>query len=431
MYIGFYSYAAYVFSLSRDGGATPPHLFEGIWTMNSSSSTRPEPAARRPWLAVSAVGLATFSVVTTEMLPVGLLTSIAGSLGTSMGRAGLMISLPALLAALFAPLVVMAAGGMDRRRILCGLLALLVLANLASALAPSLIWLLAARVLVGFCMGGIWAIAGGLAARLVPQASMGLATSIIFGGVAAASVLGVPLGALIGDFAGWRWAFGGMAGFSALVLALHMAVLPALPATGSASLRQFSHQLANRRLQAGLALTLLLVAGHFMSFTFVRPLLLTVSGFDAQWMSALLLAYGIAGIAGNFLAGIIAARRTVPSLAAIALGLLLAPVLFLSVGDSPTGGGAVLLVWGLAYGGVSVGLMTWMMQAAPRAVEIATALYVGVFNIGIALGSWAGGQLVDGWGLHATLWLSGGLAAAALLLSAAMGLVGRNGPVAA
>lgn len=394
--------------------------------MNSSSSTRPEPAARRSWLAVSAVGLATFSVVTTEMLPVGLLTSIAGSLGTSMGRAGLMISLPALLAALFAPLVVMAAGGMDRRRILCGLLALLVLANLASALAPSLIWLLAARVLVGFCMGGIWAIAGGLAARLVPQASMGLATSIIFGGVAAASVLGVPLGALIGDFAGWRWAFGGMAGFSALVLALHVAVLPALPATGSANLRQFSHQLANRRLQAGLALTLLLVAGHFMSFTFVRPLLLTVSGFDAQWMSALLLAYGIAGIAGNFLAGIIAARRTVPSLAAIALGLLLAPVLFLSVGESPTGGGAVLLVWGLAYGGVSVGLMTWMMQAAPRAVEIATALYVGVFNIGIALGSWAGGQLVDGWGLHATLWLSGGLAAAALLLSAAMGLVGTG-----
>lgn len=399
--------------------------------MNSSSSTRPEPAARRPWLAVSAVGLATFSVVTTEMLPVGLLTSIAGSLGTSMGRAGLMISLPALLAALFAPLVVMAAGGMDRRHILCGLLALLVLANLASALAPSLIWLLAARVLVGFCMGGIWAIAGGLAARLVPQPSMGLATSIIFGGVAAASVLGVPLGALIGDFAGWRWAFGGMAGFSALVLALHVAVLPALPATGSANLRQFSHQLANRRLQAGLALTLLLVAGHFMSFTFVRPLLLTVSGFDAQWMSALLLAYGIAGIAGNFLAGIIAARRTVPSLAAIAMGLLLAPVLFLSVGESPTGGGAVLLVWGLAYGGVSVGLMTWMMQAAPRAVEIATALYVGVFNIGIALGSWAGGQLVDGWGLHATLWLSGGFAAAALLLSAAMGLVGRNGPVAA
>ena len=237
--------------------------------MNSSSSTRPERAARRPWLAVSAVGLATFSVVTTEMLPVGLLTSIAGSLGTSMGRAGLMISLPALLAALFAPLVVMAAGGMDRRRILCGLLALLVLANLASALAPSLIWLLAARVLVGFCMGGIWAIAGGLAARLVPQASMGLATSIIFGGVAAASVLGVPLGALIGELFGWRWAFGSMALLAAAVLALHLAVIPGLPPSGTTTLRQFGHQLGNRALQRGLMLTFLLVEvlGGFLDKT--------------------------------------------------------------------------------------------------------------------------------------------------------------------
>lgn len=401
--------------------------------MSNSFPPPSQAASSHPWLAVSAVGLATFSVVTTEMLPVGLLTSIAFGLEASTGTASLMISLPALLAALFAPLVVMVSGGMDRRRILCGLLALLVVANAASALAPGMAWLLAARVLVGFCMGGIWAIAGGLAARLVPGPSIGLATSIIFGGVAAASVLGVPLGALIGDLAGWRWAFGSMAALSALVLALQLAVIPALPAEGAASLRQFREQLANRRLQAGLALTLLLVAGHFMAFTFVRPLLLSVSGFDAQWMGALLLAYGIAGIAGNFLAGIIAARRTAPSLVAIALGLLLAPVLFLSVGDSPTGGGAVLLVWGLAYGGVSVGLMTWMMQAAPRAVEIASALYVGVFNIGIALGSWAGGRVVDGWGLAATLWLAGALAAAALALALAlaMGLAGRARPATA
>lgn len=90
-----------------------------------------------------------------------------------------MISLPALLAALFALLVVIASGGMDRRKILCGLLGLLVIANIASALAPNMAWMLAARVLVGFCMGGIWAIAGGLASRLVPSRSIGLATSII------------------------------------------------------------------------------------------------------------------------------------------------------------------------------------------------------------------------------------------------------------
>lgn len=394
--------------------------------MNASSSVAADAAPRYPWLAVAAVGLATFSVVTTEMLPVGLLTAIADTLDISTGTAGLMISLPALLAALFAPLVVIGSGGMDRSRILYGLLGLLVIANMASALAPSLGWILAARVLVGFCMGGIWAIAGGLAARLVPGHAVGLATSIIFGGVAAASVLGVPLGALIGDFAGWRWAFGSMALFSGLVLVLHLAVIPSLPVASSTTVRQFGEQLANRTMQVGLLLTLLLVTGHFMAFTFVRPLLLSVSGFDAQWIGALLFAYGIAGIVGNFLAGTVAARRTALTLTAIALGLLLTPVLFLIVGGNHIGGGTVLLIWGLAYGGVSVGLMTWMMKAAPRAVEIAAALYVGVFNIGIALGSWVGGQIVDGFGLTGNLWLAGGLAAIALLLTIGVGLNGQR-----
>jgi len=382
------------------------------------------PAARAvtspQWLAVVAAGLATFSVVTTEMLPVGLLTGIAEHLGTRTGTVGLTLSLPALLAAVFAPIAVIASGGADRRWILAGLLALLVVANLASALAPDITWLLAARVLVGFCMGGIWAIAGGLAARLVPAGAVGAATSIIFGGVAAASVLGVPLGTWIGDLAGWRWAFAGMALFSAAVLALHVVAMPALPVAISPTLRQLRAQLGNRALQAGLLMTLLLVGGHFMSFTFVRPLLVSVSGVDPHWVGALLFGYGVAGIASNFLAGTAAARRTAPTLGAIALGLLLTPALFLTIGDTAVGGGAALLVWGLAYGGVSVALMTWVMRAAPHAIEIASALYVGVFNVGIALGSWTGGQLVDGPGLAAVLWLSAGTCAAALVLAAVL-----------
>jgi predicted MFS family arabinose efflux permease len=357
-------------------------------------------------------------VVTTEMLPVGLLTPIAESLGASTGTAGLMISLPALLAALFAPLVVIAAGGIDRRRILCALLALLLVANIASALAPGIGWLLAARVLVGFCMGGIWAIAGGLAARLVPAHRIGLATSIIFGGVAAASVLGVPLGALIGDALGWRCAFAAMALFSAAVMLLHLRVVPALPVSTSAQARQFVQQLGHRGLQRGLWLTLLLVAGHFIAFTYVRPLLTSVSGVDASWIGALLFAYGLAGIAGNFIAGPLAARHPRSTLLAIASGLLLTPLLLLWVGGTPSGGIAVLLLWGLAYGGVSVGLMSWMMKALPQAVEIATALYVGVFNVGIALGAWGGGRLLDGMGLHANLWVAAVLAASALLMVA-------------
>jgi predicted MFS family arabinose efflux permease len=168
---------------------------------------------------------------------------------------------------------------------------------------------------------------------------------------------------------------------------------------------------------AGLLLTLLLVTSHFAAFTFVRPLLISVSGFHTQWIWAILFAYGIAGIIGNFLVGIGAARNTTRTLMVVATALAVTPLLFLSAGQTIMGGGAILIFWGLAYGGLSVGLMTWMMKAAPDAVEIAAALYVGIFNIGIATGAWVGGELVDALTLTAPLWLACALAIAALLLT--------------
>lgn len=372
------------------------------------------------WSSVCAVGLSTFSVVTTEMLPVGLMTPIADTLQTSVGTAGLTISVPAILAALFAPIVVLAAGGIDRRRILAGLLLLLTIANLTSAVAPTIGWLLAARVLVGFCMGGIWAIAGGLAPRLVPDRSIGLATAIIFGGVAAASVLGVPIGAVIGDLAGWRMAFGAMAIFSALVLAINLWALPALPVAQSVRLSEFGTQISRWPIQLGLIVTFLFVAGHFMAYTFVRPLLQTVSGAAVEWIGILLFAYGAAGIAGNFVAGPVASRRIGATLIAIAAALAATIFGFAAFGGSPLGGAILLILWGVAYGGVSVALQTWMMKAAPSAVEVATSLFVAIFNVGIAVGSFAGGRVVDRFDLHINLLLAGVLPTIGFLFALAI-----------
>ncbi|MCG3470561.1 MFS transporter [Xenorhabdus bovienii] len=368
----------------------------------------------RPWLAVTAIGLSTFSVVTTEMLPVGLLNPIADTLNSTVGTAGLMISLPALLAALFAPLAVLASGGINRRTILCFLIILLIMANIASATATSMNWLLAARVIVGFCMGGIWAIAGGLAGRLVSPGSVGLATSIIFGGVAAASVFGVPLGAFIGDAFGWRAAFLAMAILAMLVLILLIKSLPSLPVNNSVTIGQFAEVLANRKVLVGLLVTFFLVAGHFMAYTYVRPLLRTVSKFDNSWISPLLFAYGLAGIAGNFLAGSAATKQLRWTLVFIAIGITAAVLLFSPLGGSITGGSLITLLWGVAYGGVSVSLMTWMMIAASKSIEVATSLYIAIFNIGIASGSFLGSQVVDKYGLLTNTILAGVVAILAL-----------------
>ncbi|MBD9649775.1 MFS transporter [Ensifer sp. ENS09] len=371
---------------------------------------------RESWLPVYASGLATFCVVTTEMLPVGLMTPIAHDLQTSMGTAGLTLSLPALLAALFAPTVVLVAGRIDRRRILTTLLLLLVVANIVSALANTIGLLLAARILVGFCMGGIWAVAGGLAPRLVPSRSVGVATAIIFGGVAAASVLGVPVGAMIGDAAGWRFAFAAMAVFCGIVLVVNLCALPALPVHQSVRLGQFSNQLSNCRIQLGLAITFLFVAGHFMAYTFIRPLLEVVSGIGTEWVGLMLFAYGAAGIGGNFVAGPVAARRTGATLLCIAAALAAVLFGFALFGHSPLGGIIVLILWGVAYGGVSVSLQTWMMKSAPSDVEVATALFVAIFNIAIAVGSFAGGRIVDQFDLGTNLLLAGILPSLGILL---------------
>ena len=362
-----------------------------------------------PWLATFAIGLSTFTVVTAEMLPVGLLTPIVSTLNATIGRAGLLISLPALFAALFAPLVVLGARRTDRR-------SLLIAANLLAAAATSMALLFAARILLGFCIGGIWAIAGGLAERLVPPASVGLALSVIFGGVAAASVFGVPLGVFLGEALGWRMAFLAVAVLAALTLLLLLCVLPPLPVTQAVSWRLFTAQRANRRLLLGLLLTFLLVAGHFMAYTFVRPLLQTVAGIEGRWVGPLLFAYGAAGIVGNFIAGQAATKRLRRTLALIALGLALAVLLLPLLGHAPLSGSAFLLLWGIAYGGVSVSLMAWMLKAAPDAVEVASSLYIALFNLAISCGSLAGGLVVDAGGLT----LNGVLSGIVLLLALAI-----------
>lgn len=369
------------------------------------------------WRPVMAVGLATFAVVTTEMLPVGLLTPMAASLGSSVGAAGMAISLPALLAGLFAPMVLVVSGGMDRRRILVALLSLLVLANLACAVAPSIGWLLPARILFGFCMGGVWAIAGGLASRLVPQPSQGLAMAVIFGGVAAASVLGVPLGVIIADMVDWRTAFGAMAAFSGFVLALNLWTLPPLPVQQAVRPRQFVDLLARPSIRLGLGLTALLIAGHFTAYTFVRPLLQTLSGVPSQWIGMLLFAYGAAGVTGNFMVGGLAARQISATLILISGVLTSTLFAFYLMGTTASVGALVLILWGLAYGGVSVALQTWMMRSAPDAIEVATSLFVAVFNLAIALGSLLGGQVIDRLDLATSVLLAGVLTTMALGLA--------------
>ncbi|MFC5656608.1 MFS transporter [Streptomyces nogalater] len=381
-------------------------------------SGRPDtPSGRpdRPWAAVGMLAAATFAVVTTEMLPVGLLTSLGAGLDVSAGTAGLAVTLPGLVAAVAAPLLPVAVRGTDRRTVLCALLLLLAAANLLTALAPAFPVVLAARLLVGMCMGGVWAVAAGLGARLLPGPSAGRATALVFSGIAVASVLGVPAGTFLGAAAGWRTAFAAMTGCALLVAAGLAVVLPPLPAEGAVRLGTFPRLLGATRVRWLLVTIALLVTGHFAAYTYVRPVLERTPGTGPGLVGTLLLGYGLAGVAGNFAGGALAARRPRRALRLLAAVLGAVVLLLAPAGGSALASAALLAAWGLAYGGVSVSGQRALTVAAPEAPEAASALFAGVFNAAIALGALAGGRLADGPGPTAALLAGGVLAGLAAL----------------
>jgi predicted MFS family arabinose efflux permease len=379
----------------------------------------------RAWFGVGAVALAASVFVTTEFLPVGLLTHVARTFGVSTGEAGLMVTGPGLVAAFAAPGVTIAVRHADRRLVLCALTALLAASDLFATFAPSFGVLLLARLLFGVGLGGFWAIGAGLGARLVADRSVGQATAIIFAGVSIGTLLGVPAGALIANLAGWRAAFSAALGLSGLSLLGLLALLPPLHVESRVTARDLFAILKTRYGRISLAGMTLALSAQFATYTYIGPFLEGVSGFAGKTTPAILLAYTTVGVAGNFLAGATASRNLrLTLLGAIAL-LMGALVLLPVAAGLQSGSIALLAVWGLAYGGMPVALQLTLARAAGQAPEGGSALFVANYQASIAFGSLLGGQVVDRLGLITDMHLGALFAALALAL---LGLSGLGAP---
>jgi predicted MFS family arabinose efflux permease len=360
------------------------------------------------------VTLGIFALMTSELLPVGLLTPIGTDLDVSAGTAGLMVTVPGVVAAVSAPLVTVATGRVDRRLVLIVLVGLVGAANLASAFATTFAVVLVARFLIGVSVGGFWSLAGGIALRLVPERHVARATAVIFGGVETASVLGVPAGTLLGDASGWRGAFAAVGVLGLVSLVCLVLLMPKVEPRRMLTFAALPEVLrTNAAVRVGIAMTFLVITGHFAAYTFVRPILLG-DGVDGAMVGALLLAFGVAGVCGNFVAGALIAERLRPTVVGVAVVIGAAVVLLAVTDGTPATAGAVLLLWGLGYGAVPVTFQTWILRAAPDTTEAATSLYVSAFNLSIALGALVGGLAVDGIGTTSVLWIGGGLVLLAL-----------------
>jgi predicted MFS family arabinose efflux permease len=379
-------------------------------------------AARRGWLSVTSVALGSFVLVLSEFLPIGLLPAIADDLDVGIGTAGLMVVATGLVGAVAAPVVTVLTSRLDRRVVLVSLTVLLVVADGLAAIAPSFWVLLIARMLLGVGIGGFWAIGAGIAGRLVRPELTIRATSLITAGVSVATVVSLPLGALVSSLASWRLGFviGGALGLVALVLQL--AMLPGIPAQQRVRFATLGSLLRVPRARVGLIAAAFVFAAQFAAYTYIAPYLQQLVGVGPDTVTIALLVFGVAGIVGNFAAGFTLNRSVLGTIGASKFVLAAAVVLLPLLAHSVVGVFVLLVVWGLVWGALPLGMQTWMSTASPAGSETGLALFVTTIQLAIAAGSVLGGAAVSSFGLAADFWLAGGVAIVGAVVLVAMGL---------
>lgn len=400
-------------------------------TSSTASVTLPGTSVSRfPLGALLLLSLGVFVTVTAESLPAGLMPEMARDFGVDPLRIGLLVSVWAVVVIATSIPLTRATRRIDRRIVVAVSLAVFALANVATAFAPTYEFAFATRAVAAVAHGVFWAIVIVYASSLLSGAQLGRGLALVTGGGTAATVLGLPVATALAQLTSWRVSFAVM-GIGMLMLAavvfrrLPRSVVEPVPAAERAPLR---HDRSLPPLVAFGIAGLLIGLAQFLSFVYIRPYLAESAGVADGWASALLFVFGAAGMAGVAVAGSLADRFPRTALTAT---LLVFVVAFASLAVAPHATFVVvvaLALWGAGTGAMFPLIQTALMRAASdRLRDLASASIVVLFNVGIAGGSWAGGQLTATYGPTANMAVSAVVVlVAAGLTAAGSGLAARR-----
>ena len=370
-------------------------------------------------IALLALTAGAFGIGTTEFVLMGLLTQVAADLHVSIAAAGLLISGYALGVAVGAPVLTIASRRLPRKTVLLALMAVFTLGNLACALAPSYGWLMAARVVTALAHGTFFGVGAVVATGLVAPDKRASAIAIMFTGLTAATVLGVPAGAWLGLHFGWRATFWAVTAIGVLAFAVLAAFVPRSRPEAPAPLREELAVLARPQVLLGLAMTVVGYAGVFAVFTYVQPLLTQLTGLSDGAVSAVLLLFGGGMAIGNLLGGKLADRGPMRAVLGtlIALTAVLASMQF--VIGTPLTAIVFFGVLGVASFATVAPLQIRVLEKASGAGQnLASSLNIAAFNLGNAIGAWAGGMTIEhGPGLGALGWVAALITMAGLAIA--------------
>ncbi|WP_230631609.1 MFS transporter [Sphingomonas sp. Leaf37] len=368
-------------------------------------------------LPLLALAAGAFGIGVTEFAPMGMLPGIATDLGVSIPAAGLLVSAYAMGVLIGAPLMTLTTARIDRRTLLVGLMGIFTLGNALSALADGYWTLMIARVVTSFNHGAFFGVGSVVAAGLVPADKRAGAVAAMFTGLTVATIGGVPLATWAGDVLGWRTVFAVIAGVGAVaMLSLRMA-LPSLPVTQDSDMRAELRILTRGPVLAALVLTVVGASAMFTVFTYIVPILREETQASTGFVTGMLVLYGIGLTIGNTLGGRLADRSIERTLVGSFVVLTAVLVAFAGVMHWPLPAAAAILIWGIASFAIVPPLQMRVMEAAADAPNLASAMNIGAFNLGNAIGAALGGGVIGaGLGLPAVSLAGAAMAAAALVM---------------
>jgi MFS transporter, DHA1 family, inner membrane transport protein len=381
-------------------------------------------------LALLALAIGAFGIGTTEFVIMGVLPEVARDYGVSIPTAGLLVTGYALGVMFGAPVMTALGTRVSRKRMLMLLMGLFVLGNLLSAVAPVFGLMLVGRVVASLAHGAFFGIGSVVAAELVVPEKKAGAISMMFSGLTVANVVGVPLGTLVGQSAGWRVTFALVAALGVVGLLGVAKLVPEMPRPEGVRLRHELAAFRNVQVLLAMAMTVLGFGGVFAAITYIAPMMTHVTGFADGSVTWLLVLFGLGMVAGNLVGGRYADRALMPMLYVSLGGLALVLALFTVTAHTKVLAAlTIVLVGALGFATVPP-LQKRVLDHAHGAPTLASAANIGAFNLGNALSAWLGGMVIaTGLGYTAPNWVGAVLAGSALLLAFLSASLERRQPV--
>lgn len=387
-------------------------------THSTSQSPEIRISRSRSIAAVLALSLGCFSFVSTELMPVGVLRSMASGLNVSLGHAGYLITIFAFVTALTATPLTSLLSSVNRKILMAGLLGVCFTGNLITYLAPSYFVVVIGRIIVASAVGVFWSTAVVTAVHLVSASNGVRATSVVLGGVSLATVLGVPAGTILGELYGWRSVFAALCFLNLIIFTLIVWSVPAVRIFTHSRRGAISALFNNGSLLVIFGITALVVTGNFLAYAYIMPFLQQVAGLSAGRLSLLLLVYGAAGVITNFSVGPLASRIPRTSLGLVVTLFAASLASMNAASGSYTTIFIAIAVWGAAYGAIPVLLQTLIFKEASRlnvSADAATSINVSVFNVSIGVGSLIGGLVITQVGTQLIPYVAAGFGLAGLI----------------